>query len=130
MNPNEPAEHSAFVLHWFNEGENIMIKSLIGAAIGSSLTKSAPVAGGAAGAAIASAVPAVIARLSIPTMIAVGVGGYFLKRHFDKRDEESGSDQSASAGKTAKVPANPPRLTGAKAGGSKEGASAPAVASI
>jgi hypothetical protein len=66
-----------------------MIRSTIGAIIGSSLTKGTPAAGGAAGAAIAAAVPFVISRISIPSMIAIGVGSYLMKRHLDQRDEET-----------------------------------------
>lgn len=62
-----------------------MIKNIIGAAVGSSLSKSSPAASGAAGAAIASAVPFIISRMSIPTMIAVGFGGYYAKRYFDRK---------------------------------------------
>lgn len=75
-----------------------MIKNLIGYAIGSSVSKSAPVAGGTTGAMIASAVPFVVSRMSIPTMIALGVGGYLIKRHLDKGEPEAGSTDTASPG--------------------------------
>lgn len=63
-----------------------MIRKLIGAAIGASMAKRHPAAGGITGAAIASAVPFVIARMSLPAMAAIGVGGYLAKRYMDKRE--------------------------------------------
>lgn len=68
-----------------------MLRSLIGAAIGSRLAKRYPVLGGATGAVAVRAVPFIVTRLSIPAMIAMGAGGYLAKRYFDARDEgESG----------------------------------------
>ena len=61
-----------------------MIRKLIGAAIGASVAKRNPAAGGATGVALASAVPFVLKRLSLPAMIALGVGGYVAKRVIDK----------------------------------------------
>jgi hypothetical protein len=72
-----------------------MIRQIIGAAIGSKLAKQTPAVGGAAGAAIGSVVPFVISRLSIPTMIAVGAGGYFAKRFWDKKQAEDNEVQLA-----------------------------------
>lgn len=72
-----------------------MLKNIIGAAVGSSLAKSSTsiggVTGGATGAAIASAIPFVVSRFSIPAMVAIGVGGYFAKRYYDKRKTETES---------------------------------------
>lgn len=108
-----------------------MIKNLIGAAIGSSLVKSSPVTGGFAGAAIATAVPSVIARFSFPTMVAVGVGGYFLKRHLDKRNdtrnEKNVRAEGSVTGKEDQGSAKAPQLTGEAARGSGKKAIAPAV---
>lgn len=83
-----------------------MIKNIIGAVVGSSVAQSAPVKGGAAGAAIASAIPFVISRMSIPAMVALGVGGYFAKRYYDKRKAEEqtpdkSTDQSVGELKSA-----------------------------
>jgi hypothetical protein len=64
-----------------------MLRSLIGAAIGSKLAKRYPVLGGTTGVIAASAVPFVIKRLSIPTMIVMGAGGYLAKRYFDGKDD-------------------------------------------
>ena len=64
-----------------------MLKNIIGAAIGSKLAPKNPTTGSAAGAALATAVPFVLSRFSIPAMLAVGAGGYLLKRHLDKKAE-------------------------------------------
>jgi hypothetical protein len=61
-----------------------MIRKLIGAAIGASVAKRHKAAGGVTGAVLASAVPFVISRLSVPAMMALGVGGYVAKRFMDR----------------------------------------------
>lgn len=63
-----------------------MIRKLIGAAIGASVAKRHPAAGGVTGVVLASAVPFVIRRLSLPGMIAMGVGGYVAKRYMDRKE--------------------------------------------
>jgi hypothetical protein len=60
-----------------------MIRKLIGAAIGASVAKRHPAAGGVTGAMLASAVPFVLSRVSLPAMVAIGVGGYIAKRVLD-----------------------------------------------
>lgn len=77
-----------------------MIRKLIGAAIGASVAKRHPAAGGVTGVVLASAVPFVLRRLSLPGMIAMGVGGYVAKRYMDRQE---------SAAKTA--PVLPPPAT-------------------
>lgn len=62
-----------------------MLKNIVGAVVGSKLAPKSPATGSATGAMLASAVPFVLSRLSIPAMLAVGAGGYLLKRHFDKK---------------------------------------------
>jgi hypothetical protein len=62
---------------------------MIGAAIGSKMAKNSPAAGGATGAMIGAAIPFVLSRISIPAMLAMGAGGYFAKRHFDKKEAET-----------------------------------------
>lgn len=69
-----------------------MIRKLIGAAIGASVAKRHPAAGGVTGVVLASAVPFVIRHLSLPGMIAMGVGGYVAKRYMDRKE----SAQTAS----------------------------------
>ena len=80
-----------------------MLKNIIGASIGSHLTKK-PAAGGALGATLATAVPFVLSRMSLPTMAALGVGGYLVKRHLDKKKSEEQAEemQKVSGVKKAK----------------------------
>jgi hypothetical protein len=65
-----------------------MIRKLIGAAIGASVAKKHPAAGGATGVVLATAVPFIISRVSLPAMVALGVGGYVAKRFMDKNTAE------------------------------------------
>lgn len=69
-----------------------MIKNIIGAAIGSKLAKQSPKVDNGTGAALGAIAPFVLSRMSLPLLVAVGAGGYLLKRH---RDHQSGtaSDQ-------------------------------------
>lgn len=65
-----------------------MIGKMIGAIVGGNIAEKSRGMNGPTGALIGAAVPAVIARLSIPTMLAVGVGSYFLKKRLDKKSSE------------------------------------------
>ena len=67
-----------------------MLRSLIGAAVGSKLAKRYPVLGGTTGVVAARAVPFLLKRISIPAMLAMGAGGYLAKRYFDEKDETGG----------------------------------------
>ena len=66
-----------------------MFKKIIGAAVGAKLAKNSPALGGATGAALGAAVPFIISRVSLPAMVALGVGGYVAKRYVDKRDKKT-----------------------------------------
>lgn len=70
-----------------------MLRKIIGAAIGAKLAKNSPAMGGATGAALGAAVPFVLARMSLPTMVMLGVGGYFAKRWYDKQPQQSSADR-------------------------------------
>lgn len=70
-----------------------MLKRIVGAAIGAKLAKNSPAIGGATGAALGAAVPFMLARVSLPTMVLVGVGGYFAKRWYDKQPQQGTSDR-------------------------------------
>lgn len=70
-----------------------MLKRIIGAAIGAKLAKNSPAVGGATGAALGAAVPFVLSRISLPTMVLMGVGGYFAKRWYDKQPQQGNSDR-------------------------------------
>jgi hypothetical protein len=74
-----------------------MLKKIIGAAIGAKLAKNSPAVGGATGAALGAAVPFVLSRISLPTMIALGVGGYVVKRYLDKQEAAENHDPAARA---------------------------------
>lgn len=63
-----------------------MFGKIIGAVVGGNIAKNTKGIDGTTGALIGAAVPVILRRASIPTMIALGVGGYFVKRHLDKRD--------------------------------------------
>lgn len=68
-----------------------MIRKLIGAAVGAKVAKRHPAAGGVTGAVLATAVPFVIARASLPAMVALGVGGYVAKRYMDRKQPQGTS---------------------------------------
>lgn len=74
-----------------------MIKNVLGAVVGAQLAKNTPKIDNGTGAIIGSIVPAVIARMSLPTMIALGVGGYLLKRHRDQQATTGVSGQNATS---------------------------------
>ena len=67
-----------------------MFRRIIGGAIGAKLAKGHPALGGATGVVLATAVPFIISRVSLPAMVALGVGGYVAKRYLDKRDQADG----------------------------------------
>lgn len=77
-----------------------MFRRIIGGAIGAKLAKGHPALGGATGVALATAVPFVISRVSLPAMVALGVGGYFAKRYLEKRDQAQGGASPRSAGRS------------------------------
>lgn len=66
-----------------------MIKNIIGAIVGAKLAGKSPKADSAAGATTgalaASAIPFIVSRMSVPSMLAIGAGGYLLKRRHDKK---------------------------------------------
>ncbi|MAQ28759.1 MAG: hypothetical protein CL950_01995 [Erythrobacter sp.] len=78
-----------------------MIGKVIGAFVGDRLAKQTGGIGGASGAALGVVATTVLRRMSLPAMLALGVGGYVAKRVLDKREE--GSD-STSPPKTSTAP--------------------------
>ena len=74
-----------------------MLKAIIGGLVGSQVKQNNPVKGGAAGAAIATAVPFVISRMSLPLMVATGVGGYFAARYFNQKKQIEDKAQAVPA---------------------------------
>lgn len=65
-----------------------MLGKMIGAIVGGNIAEKTRGVSGPTGAILGAAIPAVIARMSIPGMIAMGVGGYFVKKHLDKKAAE------------------------------------------
>lgn len=86
-----------------------MIKNIIGAAVGANIAKNTKVDNGT-GAILGSLAPAVIARMSLPAMVAIGVGGYMFKRHRDKQNGVSTNGNTAANG-NASTSATPGRST-------------------
>lgn len=62
-----------------------MIKNVLGAVLGAQLAKKSSKVDNGTGAVLGSLVPMVIARMSLPAMVAVGAGGYLVKRYRDKQ---------------------------------------------
>ena len=65
-----------------------MLGKLFGAAIGAEAAKFTTAIGGPTGAVLGVLATPLVRRLSIPGMVALGVGGYFAKKYFDKRHAE------------------------------------------
>lgn len=81
-----------------------MIKNIIGAVVGAKLAKNTPKVDNGTGAILGSIAPLVIARMSLPTMLAVGAGGYLLKKH---REKQAAGDALANKPVSAYTPVNP-----------------------
>lgn len=64
-----------------------MIGKIIAAVAGNQLAKTTSGIGGPAGAAIGVATVAVARRLSIPALLAVGAGGFLVKKYMDGQKE-------------------------------------------
>lgn len=76
-----------------------MIKNIIGAVAGAKLAKNTKVDNGT-GAILGSVAPALIARMSLPALVAIGAGGYLLKRRRDQQTASGTNSQPASAPST------------------------------
>ena len=61
-----------------------LIGKIIGAFVGDKLAKQISGMGGATGAALGVAAPSLIARLSLPSMLAILAGGYAAKRYLER----------------------------------------------
>jgi hypothetical protein len=71
-----------------------MIGKILGAIAGSQVAERTGKVGGPMGAVLGAGSVAVIRRLSIPTLLAVTVGGYALKKWKDSRDAEAAKRRS------------------------------------
>lgn len=68
-----------------------MIGKIIGAFAGQQLAKSTRGGvDGTAGAALGFIAPAILRRISLPTMALLGAGGYFAKKYYDKQNDAGG----------------------------------------
>lgn len=65
-----------------------MIGKVIGAFVGDRIARQTSGIGGASGAALGVVATTVLRRMSLPAMIALGVGGYVAKTVLDKRQQE------------------------------------------
>lgn len=79
-----------------------MIKTILGSLVGSQLAKSTTKIDNGTGAILGSIAPTLIARMSLPALIAIGVGGYLFKRH---RDQQTANVRYSQTG-TASSPVN------------------------
>lgn len=64
-----------------------MIGKVIGAFVGDRIARQTGGIGGAGGAALGVIATSVLRRMSLPGMIALGVGGYVAKRFIDSRQD-------------------------------------------
>lgn len=61
-----------------------MIGKMIGAFVGDKLAKQTKGMDGATGAVLGLVATSALRRMSLPVMVALGVGGYVAKKYFDK----------------------------------------------
>ncbi|WFL78142.1 hypothetical protein P7228_03480 [Altererythrobacter arenosus] len=87
-----------------------MIGKIIGAGMGAKAAEHTSKIGGPLGAVLGATAPVLLRRMSIPAMIAIGAGGYLVKKLIDKQEEE----KAAPAKKTA-TKRKPPRTSKAPA---------------
>lgn len=72
-----------------------MIGKIISGAVGSKLAKSTTGGvGGAGGAILGMGALAIARRLSLPVLLAVTAGGYFAKKHLDKKQTADTASKS------------------------------------
>jgi len=79
-----------------------MIRKVIGAFVGDRLAKQTSAIGGASGAALGVVATTVLRRISLPAMVALGVGGYVAKKVLDKKHAEEAEGASSNSSKTPK----------------------------
>ena len=72
-----------------------MIGKIIGAFVGDKLAKQTSGIGGASGAALGVIAATAIRRLSLPAMIALGAGGYVVKKVMEKNEREKAAEPQA-----------------------------------
>ncbi|ABC64567.1 hypothetical protein ELI_12375 [Erythrobacter litoralis HTCC2594] len=97
----------------FPKKEIDMIGKMIGALVGGKLAQNARGIGGPTGAVIGAAVPMVLRRLSLPAMVAMGVGGYAVKKYMDRKEEPKTDTPATNVSELPKQPASVPQPTAA-----------------
>lgn len=65
-----------------------MLGKMIGAFVGGKAAQQARGIGGPTGALLGVVATTALRRMSLPMMAVLGIGGYFAKKHFDKREAE------------------------------------------
>lgn len=65
-----------------------MIGKMIGALVGGRVAEHARGVGGPTGAVLGVVAASALRRISLPTMIALGAGGYFAKKYLDRQQGE------------------------------------------
>ncbi|MEZ5680387.1 MAG: hypothetical protein R3E14_03735 [Erythrobacter sp.] len=73
-----------------------MFGKIIGAFVGDKIAKQTSGIGGASGAALGVIAATAIRRLSLPAMIALGAGGYAVKKVMEKREREKAAGSEAN----------------------------------
>ncbi len=86
-----------------------MIGKIIGAFVGDRLAKQTGAASGAGGAALGVLATTLLRRMSLPAMVALGVGGYAAKKYLDKQDEGT-AGKTPSEGTPSKTTTTPSRV--------------------
>lgn len=86
-----------------------MIGKIIGAFVGDKVAKQTSGVGGATGAALGVVASTVLRRMSLPAMIALGAGGYVVKKLIDKNEQKrsatAANDTDQTPPATSKAPA-------------------------
>ena len=86
-----------------------MLTKMIGALVGGKMAQNAKDISGPTGAAIGAAVPFIVSRLSIPAMIAMGVGGYAVKKYMDRKEPAKPETPATTTNATPDTPASVPQ---------------------
>lgn len=71
-----------------------MIGKIIGAYAGDRLAKQTKSVGGASGAALGVVAAAVLRRMSLPAMLALGAGGYVAKKLYERSEAKKSGPQT------------------------------------
>lgn len=78
-----------------------MIGKMIGAFAGSKAAQHSKTLGGPTGAVLGVLAPAILRRISLPAMIALGAGGYLVKKVMDKDAKRVGEPAVTPEGEMA-----------------------------